>query len=242
MFPASGFFFPFLLVSVFLPGLQESTHRMKLLSNGSFEKQTLQTRKNKHSQNQAFSFFVICLAAAAETQAHTWGKSFSCFFQGPAYVTQGLLRLGRGGGRRGHKRVSHLADPSCKMSKWWLLIDPEPACGGGDKVVFVVHLAVAWASLSLLQIGGDTASVGSQGGWGGKRPCAWDKGISLIIWLIFRTSLPSFPSSYNHAVYRSGGLLGVWRTRWFIHCCITALMKGSSLSNSVGSLDLIKLA
>lgn len=37
--------------------------------------------------------------------------------------------------------------------KWWPLIDPEPACGGGDKVVFVVHLCAARASLSLLQIG-----------------------------------------------------------------------------------------
>lgn len=105
-------FFSFLLVSVFLPGLQESAHRMKPLSNGSFEEQTLQTRKNKHSQNQAFSSFVICWAAAAETQARTWGKSFSCFFRGSAYVTRGLLRLGKGG-REG---VSHLADPSCTTS------------------------------------------------------------------------------------------------------------------------------
>lgn len=172
MFPASGlgvFLFSFLLVSVFLPGPQESTHRMKPLSNGSFEVQTLQTRKNKHSQNQVFSSFVVC-SAAAETQAHTWGKSFSCFFQGHAYVTWGLLRLGK----RGHEGVSHLADPSCETSKWWLPIDPEPACGGGDKVVFVVHLTLAGASLSLLQIGGNMTCVGSRGGWGGERPCAQD--------------------------------------------------------------------
>lgn len=172
MFPASGFliFFSFLLVSVFLPGLQESTHRMKPLSNGSFEEQTLQIRKNKHSQNQALSSFVVCSAAAAETQARTWDKSFSCLFQGPTYATREFIRLGKAG----HEGVSHLADPSCTMFKWWLLIDPEPACGGGDKAVFVEHLTVARASLSLMQTGGNTASAGSQGGCGGKRPCAQD--------------------------------------------------------------------
>lgn len=82
-------------------------------------------------------------------------------------MTQGVQRLGKGG----PEGVPHLADPSCKTSKWWLLIDPEPACGGGDKAAFVVHLPVAGASLSLLQIGGNAASVGSRGG---KRPCAQD--------------------------------------------------------------------
>lgn len=82
-------------------------------------------------------------------------------------MTQGLLRLGKGG----PEGVPHLTDPSCKTSKWWLLIDPEPACGGGDKAMFVAHLTVAGASLSLLQIRGSAASVGSRGG---KRPCAQD--------------------------------------------------------------------
>lgn len=105
MFPASGlgvFLFSFLLVSVFLPGPQESTHRMKPLSNGSFEVQTLQTRKNKHSQNRAFSSFVIS-SAAAETQARTWGKSFSCFFQGHAYVTSKAGEEGARGGVSSHR-------------------------------------------------------------------------------------------------------------------------------------------
>lgn len=128
----------------------------------------LYKQEKTNSQNQAFSSFLICSAAAAETQAYTWGKRFSCFSQGPACVTWGLLRVGKGG----HEGGSHLADPSCKMSGWWLLIDPEPACAGGDKVVFVAHLPVARASLSLLQTGGDTASEGAGGGWGGKRPCA----------------------------------------------------------------------
>lgn len=128
MFPASGLgvlLFSFLLVSVFLPGPQESTHRMKPLSNGSFELQTLQTRKNKHSQTPALSSFVVCSAAAA-TQARTWGKSFSCCFQGHTYVTWGLLRLGK----RGHKGMSHPPDPSWRRPSGGCPLIPRQRVGG----------------------------------------------------------------------------------------------------------------
>lgn len=100
MFPVSGLFFSFLSVSVFLPGLQESTHRMKLLSNGSLEEQTLQTRKNKQSQNQAFSCFVVC-SAAAETQACTWGKSFFLFLPRPHLCDPRTSKAGKRGGTSG---------------------------------------------------------------------------------------------------------------------------------------------
>lgn len=151
------FLFSFLLVSVFLPDPQESTHRMKPLSNGSFEVQTLQTRKNKHSQNQAFSSFVIC-SAAAETQAHTWGKSFSCFFQGHAYVTWGLLRLGR----RGQEGVSHRTDPSCEVLEWWLPIDPERACGR-EITPCLLDISHCPGHPYLLQIRGNRTRVGRLG-------------------------------------------------------------------------------
>lgn len=148
------FFSPFFW-SLFSCQAYRKAHRMKLLSNGGFEEWTLQTRKNKHSQNQAFSFVTFWLWRPSSYLS----KSFSCFFLDPAYVTQEHLRLGMGGQRGVLAHRSFLQDIETMTEYWSWAAD-----GRGDKAVFVVHLAMARASLSLLQIRGNLAPVGSWGG------------------------------------------------------------------------------